>query len=107
MKIWAKAVKIFNFRAQGVNESLRQRKWLCKEKHAIDQGDGTGTIISTEPDNETKFRDEIDNVYNELVHWKRNRFDVAKVVIRKTFISELAKLLNECSSKLPDWDICL
>ena len=24
MKIWAKAVKIFNFRAQGVNESLRQ-----------------------------------------------------------------------------------
>ena len=81
--------------------------WFCKENHVIDQGDGTGTIISTEPDNETKYRDEIDNVYNELVHWKRNCFDVPKVAIRKAFINELTKLLNEFSSKLPNWDIYL
>ena len=41
---------------------------FCKENHAIHQGEGTRTIIGTEPDNEMKYREEIENAYNELVH---------------------------------------
>ena len=41
---------------------------VLKENHAIDQREGTGTIIGTEPSNEIKYREEVDNGYNELVH---------------------------------------
>ena len=43
---------------------------FCKENHPIDQVERTGTIINTEPDNEMQYREEKDNAYNELVHWK-------------------------------------
>ena len=46
--------------------------WFCKENQAIGQGDGTGMIISTEPDNKMKYQEKIGNTHNELNHWKRN-----------------------------------
>ena len=49
---------------------------FCKENHAIDDGEGTGSIIGTKPDNEIKYQEEIENAFNELVHWKRNFFDL-------------------------------
>ena len=49
-----------------------QHMRFCKENNATDQGEGTGTIINTQPDNENKYREKIDNAYNELVHCKRN-----------------------------------
>ena len=62
---------------------------FCKENYVIDQGEGTGTIIDTEPDNEIKYREEIDNAQG------------------KAFINELTKLINEWYSKSPNRDICL
>ena len=44
----------------------------------------TGTIIGTEPDSETKYREEIDNAYNKFVHWKINLFDLPKEAPGKT-----------------------
>ena len=64
---------------------------FCKENHAIDEGEGTGTIIGTQPDNEMKYREEIENGFNELVHWKRNLFDLPKGAPGKAFINELTK----------------
>ena len=83
MKIWVKAVRIFHFRAHDDNESLRhhgtlQHMRFCKENHTIDQGEATGTITGTEPENEMKYREEIENAYNELVNWKINIFDLPK-----------------------------
>ena len=49
---------------------------FCKENHAIDDGEGIGSIIGTKPDNEIKYQEEIENAFNELVHWKRNFFDL-------------------------------
>ena len=40
---------------------ILQHMRFCKENFVIDQGEGTGTIIDTEPDNEIKYREEIDN----------------------------------------------
>ena len=54
-----------------------------------------------------KYREEIDNAYNELMHWKRNLFDLPKGTLGKTFISELTKLINRWSSKSPNRDICI
>ena len=68
-----------------------QHMWFCKENHAIDEGEGTGTIIGTQPDNEMKYREEIENAFNELVHWKRNLFDLPKGAPGKAFINELTK----------------
>lgn len=66
-------MKIFNFRSQDVNESLRHivvtynNMRFCKENHAVDQGEKIRMIISTEPDSEMKYGKDIDNAYNELV----------------------------------------
>ena len=49
---------------------------FCKENNAIDEGEGTWSIIGTEPDNEMKYQEEIENAFNELVHWKINFFDL-------------------------------
>ena len=84
-----------------------QHMWFCKENHAIDEGEGTGTIIGTQPDNEMKYREEIENAFNELVHWKRNLFDLPKGAPGKAFINELTFKINEWCSKSPNWDICL
>ena len=54
-----------------------------------------------------KYREEIDNAYNELMHWKRNLFDLPKGMPGKNFISELTKLINRWSSKSPNRDICI
>ena len=51
---------------------------FCKENHTIDQGEATGTITGAEPENEMKYREEIENAYNELVNWKINIFDLPK-----------------------------
>ena len=56
----------FHSRAHDVNESLRhcgtlQHMRFCKENHAIDHGEVTGSIIGTEPDNEMKYWEEIEN----------------------------------------------
>ena len=64
------------------------------------QGDWAGTIIGTEPDSEMKYREEIENAYNELVHWKRNLLNLPKGAPGKAFI-------NEWFSKSPNRDICL
>ena len=74
---------------------------FCSENEAIDQGEGTGTIISTEPDNEMKYQEETDNAYNELMHWKINLFDLPKGASGKTFINELTKLTNGWFPKSP------
>ena len=58
----------------------------------------TGTIISTEHDNEMKYREEIVNVYNELMHWKSNLFDLPKEAPGKSFINEVTELANEWST---------
>ena len=84
-----------------------EAKWRLKKNNAIDQREGTGTIITTEPDNEMKYGEEIDNTYTNLVHCKRSLSDLPKGTPRKAFINELIKLINEWSSKLPNWDICL
>ena len=63
---------------------------------------GTGTIIGTEPDNEMKYREEKENAFDELVHWKRNLFDLSKGVPGKAFINELTKHINKWSSKSPN-----
>ena len=61
MKIWAKAVRIFNFRAHDVNERLRHIVVpyniirFRKENHPVDQGEETGTIISTKTDIQCHF----------------------------------------------------
>ena len=73
MKIWTRAVRIFHFRAHDVSESYKtyrslQNMRFCKENQAIDQGVATGTKIGTEPGNELKYREDIENAYNELVH---------------------------------------
>ena len=72
-----------------------QHMQFFKENHAIDQGERTGTIIGTEPDNEMKYREQIENVYNELVHWKRSLFGLPKRTPGKAFISEVTKLMYE------------
>ena len=101
IKIWTKAVRIFDIRAHDAKEGLRHIVVpynICnffKENHAIDQGERTGTIIGTEPDNEMKYREEIENAYNELAHWKRNLFSLLKRTPGKAFISEVTKLMNE------------
>ena len=46
-----------------------------------------------------KYQEEIENAYNELVHWKINLFDLQKGALGKTFINELTKLINEWFSK--------
>ena len=103
MKIWAKALRIFSFKTyRGTLQHMR----FCKD-HAIDQREGTGTITGTELNNEMKYREEIDNAYNELMHWKRNLFDPPKGTPGKNFISELTKLINRWSSKSPNRDICI
>ena len=84
-----------------------QHMRLCKENHTIDQGEGTETVISTEPDNEMKYRGEIENACNELMHWKRNLFDLPNGAPGKAFINELPKLINEWFLKSPNRDICL
>ena len=71
------------------------------------QGDWAGTIIGTEPDNEMKYREEIENAYNELVHWKRNLLNLPKGAPGKAFINELTKFINKWFSKSPNRDICL
>ena len=45
-----------------------QHMQFWKENHTSDKGEGTGTIISTEPSNEIKYWEKIDNACNELVH---------------------------------------
>ena len=42
-----------------------QHMQFCKEIHAIGQGETTGTIISAEPDNEMKYREEVDNMFTK------------------------------------------
>lgn len=59
-------------RYHGILQHLR----FFKENHAIHHG--TQTIISTEPNNEMKYRENIDNTYSELVPWKRISFDLPK-----------------------------
>ena len=78
MILWAKAVRIFHFRAHDVNKSLR---------HIV------------VPYNICDF--------NELVHWKRNLFNLPKGTPGKAFINELTKRINEWCSKSPNRDICL
>ena len=105
-----KAVRIFHFHAHDVNESLRHivvPYIIFDVKKIMQLIKGTRTIIVTEPDNESKYREEIENVYNELLHWKRNLFDLPKGVPRKAFANELTKHINEWSSKSPNRDICL
>ena len=80
---------------------------FCKENHAIDEGEGTGTIIGTEPDNKMKYREERENTFNESVHWKRNLFDLPKGAPGKAFINELTKKINEWCSKSSNRDICV
>ena len=67
---------------------------FCKENHATDEGEGTGTVIGTQPDNKMKYREEIENAFNELVHWKRNLFDLPKGASGKAFINELTKQIS-------------
>ena len=103
MKILAKALRIFSFKTyRGTLQHMR----FCKD-HAIDQREGTRTITGTELNNKMKYREEIDNAYNELMHWKRNLFDPRKGTPGKNFISELTKLINRWSSKSPNRDICI
>ena len=45
----------------------------------------------------------MENAYNELLHRKRNLFDLPKGAPGKAFIDELTKLINEWSNR----DICL
>ena len=76
-------MRIFHFCIHDVNgiwtyRGTLQHMQFCKENHAIDEGEGTGTIIGTEPNNKMKYREEIENAFNELVHWKRNLFDLPK-----------------------------
>ena len=80
---------------------------FCEENHAIHEGEGTGTTIGTETNKKMKYREEIDNAFNALVHWKRILFDLPKGAPGKVFIYELTKHINECCSKSPNWDICL
>ena len=80
---------------------------FCEENHAIDEREGTGAIIGTEPDNEMKYQEEIENAVNDLVHWKRNLFDLPKEAPGKAFIYELTKQIKEWCSKSPNRDICL
>ena len=80
---------------------------FCKENHATDEGEGTEAIIGTEPENEMKYREEIENAFNELVHWKRNLFDLPTGAPEKAFINELTKQINKWCSKSPNRDICL
>ena len=40
-----------------------QHMQFCKENHAIDEGEGTGTIIGTEPDNKMKYREEREKMH--------------------------------------------
>ena len=84
-----------------------QHMRFCKENHTIDQGEVIVTIINTEPDNERKYREEIENACNELVHWKGNLFDLPKGAPGKAFINDLTKLINQWFSKSPNRDICL
>ena len=84
-----------------------QHMRFCKENHAIDEGEWTGAYIGTEPNYEMKYREEIENAFNKLVHWKRNLFDLPKRAPGKAFINELTKQINEWCSKLPNRDICL
>ena len=79
-----------------------QHMGFCKENHAIDQG--PDKEISTRSDNEMKYREEIDNAYNELVHWKKNLFDIPKQAPGKAFINELTKLINKLYLKSPNRD---
>ena len=78
-----------------------------KENHATDEEEGTGTIIGTEPDNEMKYREELENTFNESVDWKRNLFDLPKGAPGKAFINGLTKQINEWCSESPNRDICL
>ena len=84
-----------------------QHMRFCEENHAIDEREGTGAIIGTEPDNEIKYREEIENAVNDLVHWKRNLFNLPKEAPGKAFINELTKQINEWCSKSLIRDICL
>ena len=84
-----------------------QHMRFCGENHAIDEREGTGAIIGTEPDNEIKYREEIENAVNDLVHWKRNLFNLPKEAPGKAFINELTKQINEWCSKSLNRDICL
>ena len=61
-------------------------------------------IISTEPDNEIQYREEIGNTYNKLMDWKRN---LPKKAPGKDFINELTKLINEYSRKSSNRELCL
>ena len=54
-----------------------------------------------------EYWEEKENAFNELVHWKRNLFDLPKGVPGKAFINELTKHINKWSSKSPNWEICL
>ena len=83
-----------------------QHMRFCKENQAIDEEEGTGTYIGTEPDYEMKYQEEIENAFNKL-HWKRKLFDLPKRVPGKAFINELTKQVNEWCSKLPNRDIRL
>ena len=84
-----------------------QHMQFCKEIHAVGQGETTGTIISAEPDNKMKYREEGDNIFTKLVHWKKIIFDLPEEALGKAFINALTKLINKSSSKLPNRDICL
>ena len=100
IKIWAKAVRIFYFYAHNIHKSLRHIMVpynICdfvKRITKLIKERGLRAIKSTEPNNEMKYQEEIDNPYNKLLHCKNYIFLMyQRKHQEKLFTNELTKIL--------------